>query len=47
MELGNGEKFLFDLGTGSVGNLSQLEIPSDLVNKVFVGHLHSDVRFFA
>ena len=42
VELGNGEKFLFDLGTGSVANLSVLEIPYDLVNKVFVGHLHSD-----
>lgn len=42
VELGNGDKFLFDLGTGSVGNLSTLEIPYDLVNKVFVGHLHSD-----
>ncbi|MBW2162208.1 MAG: MBL fold metallo-hydrolase [Deltaproteobacteria bacterium] len=42
VELGNGDKFLFDLGTGSVSNLSVLEIPYDLVNKVFVGHLHSD-----
>ena len=42
VELGNGDKFLFDLGTGSVANLSVLEIPYDLVNKVFVGHLHSD-----
>ena len=42
VELGNGEKFIFDIGTGSVANLSVLEIPYDLVNKVFVGHLHSD-----
>jgi ribonuclease Z len=42
VELGNGDKFLFDLGTGSVANLSVLEIPYDLVNKVFLGHLHSD-----
>ena len=42
VELGNGDKFIFDLGTGSVSNLSVLEIPYDLVNKVFVGHLHSD-----
>ncbi|MDH3842332.1 MAG: MBL fold metallo-hydrolase, partial [Myxococcales bacterium] len=42
VELGNGDKFIFDLGTGSVANLSVLEIPYDLVNKVFVGHLHSD-----
>ena len=42
VELGNGDKFLFDIGTGSVANLSVLEIPYDLVNKAFVGHLHSD-----
>ena len=42
VELGNGDKFLFDLGTGSVANLSVLEIPYDYVNKVFIGHLHSD-----
>jgi len=42
VELGNGDKFIFDIGTGSVANLSMLEIPYDLVNKVFVGHLHSD-----
>ena len=27
LELGNGDKFLFDVGTGSVGNLGSLEIP--------------------
>jgi len=42
VELGNGDKFLFDIGTGSVANLSVLEIPYDLVNKAFVGHLHAD-----
>ena len=42
VELGNGDKFLFDLGTGSVANLSVLEIPYDYVNKVFLGHLHAD-----
>ena len=42
VELGNGDKFLFDLGTGSVANLSVLEIPYDDVNKVFISHLHSD-----
>ena len=42
VELGNGDKFLFDLGTGSIGNLSVLEIPYDLVNKAFLGHLHQD-----
>jgi ribonuclease BN (tRNA processing enzyme) len=41
VEFGNSDKFLFDLGTVSVGNLSTLEIPFDLVNKVLIGHLHS------
>ena len=27
VELGNGDKFLFDIGTGSLGNLAALEIP--------------------
>ena len=34
VELGNGEKFLFDLGTGSVAKLSDLEIPYDIVDIV-------------
>ena len=27
VELGNGEKFIFDIGTGSLANLAALEIP--------------------
>ncbi len=42
VELGNGDKFLFDVGTGSVANLGSLEIPYDYLNKVFVSHLHTD-----
>jgi ribonuclease Z len=42
VELGNGDKFLFDVGTGSVANLGSLEIPYDFLNKVFISHLHSD-----
>lgn len=42
VELGNGDKFLFDVGTGSVANLGSLEIPYDFLNKVFVSHLHTD-----
>lgn len=42
VELGNGEKFLFDLGTGSTENLSALQIPYDYLDKVFIGHLHTD-----
>lgn len=42
VELGNGEKFLFDLGTGSATKLAALGIPYTKLNKVFAGHLHSD-----
>ncbi len=42
VELGNGDKFLFDVGTGSVANLGSLEIPYDFLNKVFISHLHTD-----
>jgi ribonuclease Z len=42
VELGNGDKFLFDLGTGSAERISSLQIPYDFLDKVFVGHLHAD-----
>jgi ribonuclease Z len=42
VELGNGDKFLFDIGTGSAERISALKIPYDYLDKVFVGHLHSD-----
>ena len=42
VELGNGDKFLFDLGTGSSDNLAALSIPYDYLNKVFLSHLHTD-----
>jgi ribonuclease Z len=42
VELGNGKKFLFDIGTGSLANLAALEIPYDYVDKVFISHLHVD-----
>ncbi len=42
LELGNGDKFLFDVGTGSVANLGSLEIPYEYLNKVFLSHLHTD-----
>jgi len=41
-ELGNGDKFLFDLGTGSMANVMSLMIPADFLTKVFVSHLHTD-----
>jgi ribonuclease Z len=42
VELGNGDKFLFDIGTGSAERLSAMKIPMDNVDKLFLGHLHSD-----
>jgi ribonuclease Z len=42
VELGNGDKFLFDLGTGSAERISSLQIPYDFIDKVFIGHLHAD-----
>jgi ribonuclease Z len=42
VELGNGDKFLFDIGSGSTDRISALKIPYDFLDKVFIGHLHSD-----
>ncbi len=42
VELGNGDKFIFDLGEGTVENLVALQIPWPYLDKVFVGHLHGD-----
>lgn len=42
VELGNGDKFLFDIGSGSATNIGSLEIPFDALDKIFVSHLHTD-----
>jgi len=42
VELGNGDKFLFDVGTGSMANVAALMIPYDFLDKVFLTHLHTD-----
>ena len=42
VELGNGDKFLFDIGLGSAERISAMKIPYDYLDKVFVGHLHAD-----
>jgi len=42
VELGNGDKFLFDIGTGSAERISAMKIPYNYLNKIFIGHLHSD-----
>jgi ribonuclease Z len=42
VELGNGDKLLFDIGSGSHANLAALMIPSNFLTKVFLTHLHTD-----
>lgn len=42
VELGNGDKFIFDAGTGSAERLSAMQIPYNHLDKIFLGHLHTD-----
>jgi ribonuclease Z len=42
VELGNGDKFIFDIGAGSAERISSLQIPYDYLDKVFLSHLHAD-----
>jgi len=42
VELGNGDKFIFDIGSGSAERISALQIPYDFLDKIFIGHLHGD-----
>jgi ribonuclease Z len=41
-EFGNGEKLIFDLGTGSMRNIASLLIPYEYLDKIFISHLHTD-----
>ena len=41
-ELGNGDKFIFDIGSGCHERLAAQKIPYDYLDKVFLGHLHVD-----
>jgi ribonuclease Z len=42
VELGNGDVFLFDIGTGSMENLFGLRPDFSRIDKVFLSHLHTD-----
>jgi ribonuclease Z len=42
VELGNGDKFIFDIGLGSAERISAMQIPYDYLDKLFIGHLHAD-----
>jgi ribonuclease Z len=41
-EFGNGEKIIFDLGSGAMRNINALMIPAEFLTKVFISHLHTD-----
>ena len=42
VELGNGDKFIFDIGLGSAERISAQMIAYDYLDKLFIGHLHAD-----
>ena len=42
IELGNGDKFVMDFGSGSQANFNALEIPPQDVTAYFATHLHAD-----
>jgi ribonuclease Z len=42
VEIGNGDKFVFDFGSGSQANFTALEIPHQDITAYFATHLHSD-----
>ncbi len=42
LEFGNGDKFLFDVGTGSNERIAATQIPHNYLDKVFLSHLHTD-----
>jgi ribonuclease Z len=42
IELGNGDKFIIDMGKGSAERLAALGIPTDQLNRVLISHLHFD-----
>jgi len=42
MEFGNGDKIIFDIGTGSATNLASYMIPYQYLDKIFLSHLHTD-----
>ena len=42
VELGNGDKFLFDIGAGAHERIAAQKIPYDYLDKIFISHLHVD-----
>ena len=41
-EFGNGDKLIFDIGTGSMRNINSLMIPAEYLTRIFLSHLHTD-----
>jgi len=42
LELGDGQRFFFDFGPGCVKNILSMAMPIQLVNDIFITHLHID-----
>ncbi len=42
VELGNGKRFFFDFGSGCVRNIIGMQVPGQLINDIFITHLHID-----
>ena len=42
VELGNGDILIFDLGTTSASRINGMGIDGNKLNKIFIGHLHTD-----
>jgi ribonuclease Z len=42
VELGNGDSFVFDCGSGVMGKYNALGVPLSRMNKIFLTHLHGD-----
>ena len=42
VELGNGDRFFFDFGPGSLRNILAAQVPLQAINDIFITHLHVD-----
>jgi ribonuclease Z len=42
VELGNGKRFFFDFGPGCLRNIIAMQVPLQMINDIFITHLHVD-----